>query len=378
MGFLYQWQIWLLDLPWIDIGIAVLIAAVIFLLRKIFTKYIFKIIVFFANKASPLLQNLLLSFEKPIHFFIGIVGVYVALLYLPIPSEHFKVIHQLFRSVIIAVIGWGFFNFASTSSYLYNRIATKMEDGKDSMLIPFLSRILRFVIVALTLTIIAFEFGYDVNGFIAGLGLGGLAFALAAQDTISNFFGGVIIVTERPFKKGDWIETPTVEGIVEDISFRSTKIRAFTDSVIVVPNSTIAHEPITNWSLMTKRRITFSLEIDKSTPREKVIQVVQRIEEMLRNDEEIHQDLIIVNFNELKDYSYEIYLYFFSKTTAWVEWTKVKQKMNVEILRILEENDVELAYPTQSLYVKNSEEDFLDALITKKMEEMQPSKDSEK
>lgn len=378
MEFLNDWKQWLWDLPWIDIGIAVIIAAAIFLLRKIFTKYIFKMILVFANKASHLLQNLLLAFEKPIHFFIGVLGIYLALLYLPIPSENLHFIHQVFRSIIVAVIGWGFFNFASTTSQLYNKIALKMEDGKDSMLIPFLSRIIRFVIVALTLTIIAFEFGYDVNGFIAGLGLGGLAFALAAQDTISNFFGGVIIVTERPFKKGDWIATPTVEGIVEDISFRSTKIRAFEDSIVVVPNNTIAHEPITNWSAMTKRLINFTVEIDKSTPREKVEKVVQDIEQMLRHDEDIHQELIIVNFNQLKDYSYEIYLYFFSKTTAWVEWTKVKQKINMEILRILDDNQVELAYPTQSLYVENGEEEFLHALREEKVKEInERSKDSE-
>ncbi len=95
----------------------------------------------------------------------------------------------------------------------------------DDILAPFLSKLLRFVIIALSVSVIAQEFNYDVNGFVAGLGLGGLAFALAAKDTISNFFGGIIIITEKPFTIGDWVETSTVTGSVEDITFRSTRFR---------------------------------------------------------------------------------------------------------------------------------------------------------
>ncbi|SFE43144.1 mechanosensitive ion channel family protein [Alteribacillus iranensis] len=356
MGFLNNWGEWLLGLPWIDIGVAVLIFILVFLFRKIFTKYLFRLILRLTNRIPRIFRNILTSFEKPLHFFIGILGIYLALLYLPIPWENMQVINTLYRSIIIIVLGWGFYNFAGTSSSLFYKIAKKMEDGKDSMLIPFLSRLLRFVIIALTLTIVAFELGYDVNGFIAGLGLGGLAFALAAQDTLSNFIGGIIIVTERPFKKGDWISTPTVEGIVEDISFRSTKVRAFEDSLVIIPNKTIAHEPITNWSLMNKRLITFTIGLERSVSRIQLETIVQRIKQMLNDHEDIDKELIIVNFNELKDSSYELYLYFFTKTTAWVEWTEVKQEMNLEIVKILEEEEVDIAYPSRSLYLESDSE----------------------
>ncbi|WP_240375021.1 mechanosensitive ion channel family protein [Bacillus piscicola] len=362
MDFLLNAKEWLFELPWIDIGIAFVIFLLVFLFRKIFTKYIFKLIIKITHKAPSIFKNLLTSFESPVHFFIGVLGIYLALLYLPIPREQMAPINTLYRALIIVVIGWGFYNFAGASSNLFFKVSHKIEDGKDSMLIPFLSRLLRFVIVALTITIVAFELGYDVNGFIAGLGLGGLAFALAAQDTLSNFLGGIIIVTERPFKKGDWIATPTVEGIVEDISFRSTKIRAFEDSIVIVPNKTIAHEPITNWSQMNKRLITFTIGLERSVTREQLEKIVARIKTMLHEHDAIDNELIIVNVNELKNYSYELYLYFFTKTTAWVEWTEVKQEMNLEIMRILEEESAEIAYPSQALYVEKQPDQFYKVL----------------
>ncbi|MFA1822484.1 mechanosensitive ion channel family protein [Virgibacillus oceani] len=120
------------------------------------------------------------------------------------------------------------------------------------------SRTLRIVIIAISFSIIAQEFGYDVNGFVAGLGIGGLAFALAAKDALANMFGGIIIITKKPFTIGDWVLTPSVEGTVEDISFRSTKVRTFAQALVTVPNATLSNEPITNWSKMGKRQITFN------------------------------------------------------------------------------------------------------------------------
>ncbi|SDG92337.1 MscS family membrane protein [Alteribacillus persepolensis] len=363
MDYIYNAWDWFLHLPWVDIGIAVVIFLLFFVFRKLFTTYIFKIIMRFAKKSpTDLFTNLLVAFEKPIRFFIGILGIYLAILYLPIPREDLGVIHTIYRSVISICIGWGLFNYVSASSTIYDRISRKIEDGADSMLIPFLSKLLRFIIVALTITVIAYEWNYDINGFIAGLGLGGLAFALAAQDTLSNFFGGVIIVTERPFKNGDWIQTPTVEGIVEDISFRSTKVRTFEDSLVTVPNRTLAHEAITNWSEMDKRLISFTIGVEYKTSREKLERVVQRIEDMLYNDEDIDKELIIVRLDELAASSYDIFLYFFTKTTAWVEWYNVKQQMILEVIRILEEEDVQVAFPSRSLYMEKNAAPFKEAL----------------
>ncbi|MFB5660771.1 mechanosensitive ion channel family protein [Alteribacillus sp. HJP-4] len=364
MDFYFDAQNWLIGLPWLDIGIAILIFLFVFFMRKIFTRYIFRVILNLARMTpTSIFTNILIAFEKPIRFFIGILGIYLALLYLPFPRAELGFINTIYRSLIIFVIGWGFFNFVAVNSTVFSRMTRNMEDGENSMLVPFISRLSRFVIVALTVTVILIEWEYDITGFIAGLGLGGLAFALAAQDTLSNFLGGVIIVTERPFKKGDWIETPTVEGIVQDISFRSTKVRTFSDSLVTVPNKTLAHEAITNWSEINKREISFKLSVEYGTPRDQLDNVVKRINWLLRSHEGIDQEIIIVKFSEFNESSLDIFLYFFTKTTAWLSWFDIKEEINYEILKILEEEGVDVAFPSKSIYFEEMPKEFVENFV---------------
>lgn len=233
---------WIAMYPWLQYVVAFIIIMFFLFLRKVFTRYVFAFILRLSRKSkSELLPNILLSFQRPVRFFFVILGLYLAIQYL-VPDDptaaverRMEVVNTFFRSSVILMFGWGFFNVSGTSSNLFKKLSMRLDSGEDSMLVPFLSKLLRVLIVALTVVVILDTFGFDINGFVAGLGLGGLAFALAAQDTIGNLFGGIIIVTEKPFKKDDWIETPTVEGIVEDISFRSTKVRTFSEGSLQCP-----------------------------------------------------------------------------------------------------------------------------------------------
>lgn len=343
-----------LDLDWTEIGIAVAIFLIFHVFRKIFTTYIFKLIVRMSRKIpTDTLTNILLAFEKPIRVFFSMFGFYVAFWYLEMPVAFDATMNLLLRSFVIVMVAWGLFNLSSTTSSVFLKVGQRFNLEIDDILLPFVSKLIRFAIVAMTLSIIASEWGYDVSGFIAGLGLGGLAFALAAQDSLSNFFGGVVIITEKPFSTGDWIKTPSVEGTVEDITFRSTKIRTFAQAVVTVPNSTLANQPITNWSQMGKRQITFRLGVTYTTPKEKVERCVQRIDEMLRNHDEIHQETIMVRFESFNDSSLDIFLYFFTETTAWAEFLRVRENVNFRIMAILEEEGVSVAFPSRSIYVEN-------------------------
>ncbi len=143
---------------------------------------------------------MLLSFEKPLRVFWVVLGTYLALMYLPFHITTVEFVATVYKTIIIILAGWGIYNYTSEHSLSLVKIISKIEDDDDSMLIPFVSKILQGVVLALILLAVLSEW-IDISGFIAGLGLGGLAFALAAQDTIGNFFGGVIIITEKPFKK---------------------------------------------------------------------------------------------------------------------------------------------------------------------------------
>ena len=342
---------------WQDIAIALAIFFVFLIFRKIFTKYVYRIILKLTKKIPiNIFTNVCLAYEKPLRLFFVVIGVFAALLYLPLNNY---LIIKGFRTIIIILIGWGLYNLASTSSNFFSTINEKLNIELDLILLPFLSKLIRFSIIVLTISIIASEWEYNVGGVLAGLGLGGLAFALAAKDSLSNLFGGIVIITEKPFSIGDWIKTPSVEGVVEDISFRSTRVRTFSQALVTVPNATLANEAITNWTKMGKRQITFNLGVMYSTPKEKIKACIERIDCMLRGHEEIDQDLIMVRFNEFNDSSLDIFLYFFTKTTSWVEYLRVKEDINLKIMEILEQENVSIAFPSRTIYMENSSEGLL-------------------
>lgn len=335
---------------WIDIGIALAIFVAFLILRKLFTKYVFKIIVSISKK-SNLSQVVVHAFEKPLRTFFILVGLYVSLEYLGLPDEY-EIITTAFRTIGILLIGWALYNLTDALSWFFNRLEGQMDMKFDAILIPFLSKLLRFIVIALIATVMLQDWGYNVSGFVAGLGLGGLAFALAAQDTLKNFFGGIFILVDKPFTAGDWIETPSVEGVVEDINFRSTQIRTFSQSLAFVPNSILANQTITNWSRMGRRRVTFNLGVTYSTSRQKLETCVQRIRHMLQNHPEVDQETLFVNFSEFNDSSLDIFIYFFTKSTIWGEWLEVREECNLKMMQILEEEGVSIAFPSRSLYVE--------------------------
>ncbi|TSB45321.1 mechanosensitive ion channel family protein [Alkalicoccobacillus porphyridii] len=333
------------NLDWINIGISIAIFLVFLVFRKLFTTYFNRIILRLSKRASNrVIMNILRSYEKPLRLLWAVIGTYLAFQYLNywnITDEPF--VSNLYRSFIIFVIGWGLFNYTSNHSTVIYRFAQKAELEEESMLIPFLSKILRFLVVAVTLVIILDNWNFDISTFVAGLGIGGLAFALAAQDSIGNFFGGIIIITERPFKKGDWIETPTVEGAVEDITFRSTKIRTFSDTLVIIPNSTLANEAITNWTEMERRRVYFSLGIRHSTSSQKLQLLRDRIETELQTFKGIADDTVIVRFEEFTETGYNLMVTYFTETNQWGPFMEIREEAHFGILRILEEEGIHIS-----------------------------------
>ncbi len=223
----------------------------------------------------------------------------------------------------------------------------------DQILIPFLSKFARVILVALAVSVVAEEMGYNVNQFIAGLGIGGLALALAAQQTLSNIFAGFMIIIDKYFSVGDWIYSPSVEGVVEEVNFRTTKVRTFAKSLVTVPNAQLTSEAVTNWSKMPKRRVVFHLGVTYTTPREKLQQCVNDIRGMLENHPEVHKEKIMVFFEQFNDSSLDIFIYYFTVQTDWEEHLRVKEDVNFKIMELLENRGVSVAFPSRSIYFEN-------------------------
>jgi MscS family membrane protein len=324
-------------------------------LRKLFTKYFFKVFLRISSKTQTNLdEKLLYAFEKPIKSAIILIGIFFSAKYftsqLGYTTSNFSI--SLIRSILIGLFSWGLYNLTMEDSLLYNKLQEKFNFSIDKIIYTFLAKIIRFVLIALTLSIIAEEFGFNVNGFITGLGIGGLAVALAAQDTLGNIFGGFAIILDKPFSIGDWIKSDSGEGTVEDISFRSTKIRTFSNAIITVPNSKLSNESITNWTKMQKRRITFNIAITYNTPINKLEICINKIKQMLLNHSEVHPETIFVNFDKINTSSLDIFLYFFTNTTNWGEFLDIKENINYKIMGILQEENISLAYPSRSIYIE--------------------------
>lgn len=335
-----------------NLGISIAILAVFVLFRKLFTKYVFQLIIKLSRKTpTEILTQICLAFERPLGWAFIIVGLYVAMDYFPFIEQKNGLFLKFLRSMVIVLITWALFNLSSPTSGIIVSLNQKMNNKIDLILLPFISRTIRVILVAISISIIGQEFNYDVSGLVAGLGLGGLAFALAAKEAVGNLIGGIVIVTEKPFSIGDWILTPSVEGTVEDINFRSTKVRTFSQALVTVPNSTLANEPITNWSRMGKRRINFHLGLNFQTTKEQIERVSKRIEQLLRTHEEIHPDSIMVAFDHYNENSLDILIYFFTHTTVWAEHLRIKHDINLKIMGILEEEGVEVAFPSRTIYV---------------------------
>lgn len=349
-----------LAIQWIEVGIAAGILAVFLLFRKWFTRYLFAFIMRLMKKSSTA-SAWLLAFEKPMRAFFVVMGVYLSLNYLaPASWPIVPVMDRMFRSAIIILFGSGIYNLSASSSSFLEGISRRFGLDDSSMLIPFLSKIVRFFVFLIIVTAVGAEWGFSINGVVAGMGLGSLAVALAAKETLGNILGGIVIILEKPFSKNDWIMTPTVEGVVEDITFRSTRIRTFADSVVTVPNAMLSDQAITNWSRMGKRQISFSLGVALNSDPQRLQAAVKRIEDELKENSGIDQGTIMVRFRDFHESSLGIFFYFFTKTTVWSEYLTVRQETNLMIMRVFEEEGIRLAYPAQRVFVQQETEAALE------------------
>lgn len=336
----------------VNTGIALGIILLFILFRNLFTKYVLQLLLKMRDdKPNGLFVQVFKSFERPISWLFIIIGLYIAVKYFPFIDQKNPFFLKFLRSMIIFMISWGLFNLSSPTQGILLNINEKMNRRIDLILIPFISRAIRVIIVAISISIIGQEFDYDVNGLVAGLGLGGLAFALAAKDAVGNLIGGIVIVTEKPFSIGDWILTSKVEGTVEDINFRSTKVRTFSQALVTVPNATLADDAITNWSRMGKRKIDFHLDVAYQGDTDQLEHLIEDIKHMLRLHQGVHQDTIVVAFDQFKDHYIKILVYFFTNTTAWEEHVQIKHQVNLSIMQLLEKEGMSLAVPLQKVSV---------------------------
>jgi len=302
------------------------------------------------------LDNLLLeAAEKPAGWLVIILGLMATIHMLNPPASIFPIMPMVDQAARIAsvIVGiWFLWRLIDGLGAYFASRAAQTETTLDDQLVPFVTKTLKIFLILTGVLVVAQNMGYSISGLIASLGIGGIAVAMAARDTIANVFGSIMILVDRPFTIGDWIRTSEFEGVVEEIGFRSTRIRTFAKTLVNVPNSALANMVIDNIDARPKRRVKMRIGLTYDATPAQIQQAIEGIEKILRHHVGVDQDFSLVKFDEFADSSLSIFLYYFTKTTHWAEYLQVRQEVNLQIMELLDRLRLEFAFPTRTVHLE--------------------------
>jgi MscS family membrane protein len=294
------------------------------------------------------------ALRRSVGYFILLGGCFLAISFIELPSEPVDW-HRMLGSVLstLFLVSGGLLAYRITEitlSFLAEKQGKAQRSLLDQQFLPLLHDVAKVGLILLVSVGVAQQWGYSPAGILAGVGIGGLALAFAAQDAVANVFGSFVVFSDRPYKIGDWIKLAGIEGTVEEIGIRSTRIRMFDKALVSVPNKIVTNESIYNYSEMTARRIDLSIRLSYETAPEQILAVVQDIRALLKGHPGIDQEYWVVNFTELNTYSLDLIVYCFSRSTVWEEYLEVRQDLLLRILDICRRHGARIAFPSSVVY----------------------------
>lgn len=328
------------------------------------------------DKTESLWDDALLEAARiPVRLFIWTIGITFAVDILDNVTEtaafdYLPQVRSVAYIVIFAMFLTRFISFAEHNIVDPKRLSKPM----DQTTAKALAKLLRMSVMITAALIILQTLGYSVSGVLAFGGIGGIAIGFAAKDLLANFFGGMMIYLDKPFVVGDWVRSPDrqIEGTVEDIGWRLTRIRTFDKRPLYIPNSMFASIVVENPSRMTNRRIfeNFGIRYDDGA---KMKQICDDVRSMLRQHPEIDQDqTLIVHFNRYGESHLEFMVYAFTRTTEWIPFHAIKEDVLLKIMAIVEQHGAEFAFPTRTLHIAAQGHPDEAALLQTLTEERRP------
>ena len=363
------------NLSIVKIILILLVIAAMFLF-KIFSLKLFSKIFENLNIKSRVVKNIIIELTRPVEILALILGINLVF-YIYNDFSRTSVLSSLFDISYTILVMWMLYKVLNIIAMAKIASLARKETSVKSELINISIKITNFMLLLITTLIVLHQAGVNLTAILSGLGIGGFAIALAAKDSLANFFGTLSILMSDTFSQGDWIVVEDIEGVVVEIGLRVTTIRTFDNALISIPNSKLANEAIKNWNKRKiGRRIKFTVGVRYDSSRESLQKALEQIKEFLASHEGIAKEsnatsfkgffdtaklvskndaLGIKNFqlvtlDELADSSINIMVYCFSVTTDWGEWAKVKDEVIFGVMRIIEANGLEFAFPSMSLY----------------------------
>jgi MscS family membrane protein len=343
---------------------AILLVGYLFrnIIGKSTSRLIFKLFKRFSkNKFSNEFETLL---KPPLKLIFELIFLYIAFYPLHLPPEWnieiFKtknlsfIISALFDLSLAFVITWILLRTTDFISIVMMERAQLTEDTSDDQLVGFFKELIKFAIVILALFfVLGSIFKVNIAALVTGLGLGGLAIALAAQETLSNLLASFIIFVDKPFKAGDFISVTDISGTIEKVGFRSTRIRTLDKSLLTVPNKKMVDNPLNNITESSYRRVKFTIGLLYGTTSGQLKQVCNEIGTVLSQNEMI-EDGYTVKFSDYGASSLDILVIYLVKTNDWDVMMVLKEEINYKIMQIVESNGTGFAFPTRTIHIEKN------------------------
>lgn len=332
--------------------LAVLALFFVWLLRRLLTRLVLIPFSRFLDRRNKEADEIFLRIvENPVRLMVIAPGLLIAGTLLPGDDATTQFFTQLARSFLIMSVFAACYNgvgiIVESSLRLENITGIRL----DEQLLPFLRTALRVSVLALAVVILLQEWNYDVSGLIAGIGLGGLAISLAAQDTVANLFSFTTIISDKPLREGEFIRTPSVTGIVEEVGVRAVRIRQLDQALVTVPNSMLTGEPVVNFSRMEKRRMDVTVGVTYDASSSDLRALVERLRAMLKARDKVDSDTVNVFFSGFGDSSLNILIRCNVNEPAWGDFMEEQHGILLTIMDIIEDLGLSVAFPSRTLYI---------------------------
>lgn len=335
----------LLDIFDIQISIAVILVFTLF--RGAFASGIIKVYYKIVKKNKKAKDSSVYRYLTTLSVFIG---VYLAIHILPTSKQVLYYMNIVFKIAAIIFVTKCLTTLTSEDSIVMKYFIKRNPNKAVTVLF---AKVARFLMWVVSCFIMLYELGYNLNGLAAGLGVGAACITLAAQDLVKSLLGGISILADKPFVIGDWIECGTYAGTVIDITYRSTRIKTVSNSIITIPNSVITSNYVINWSRLASRRMDLVLNLHLDTPTDTIRKLVKQIKFVLENNSDVIKDTVQVHTSAIAASSVDVSIYFYVKETDYVKFLGVKENILYDILDVVVKENVDLAYPTQTIYLNN-------------------------
>ena len=336
----------------IDVLIAIVIVIVFYMVSSLFSKLVMKLLKIKGNDKEKIKNSDIYKALKSIFL---CIGFYIALLVLNLPENWFILCSKIIRIFVILNAARLVADLISPESKIMRKVGESEKFSENKVAVSVISKVIKVLLYVVAGFMVIADLGYDLSGLITGLGLSSVVIALAAQELAENLLSGFAIITDKPFEIGDYIQVGNHAGTVEEIKFRSTKIRTAENAVVTIQNSKIVSESVVNVSKIDKRRVDLNLRLPLDITASQISELIESIKLVLYSNTEVIANSLQVNVGEITDDAITISIYYFVNIIEFTEFLKFKTKANLSVMKLLEDKKVKLAYPSTNIYMKKEE-----------------------